>query len=576
MSTHDANLPLFTARNSLRNAAETAAATFRLPRGSRLALAYGHVDTSKDNPAPSSDPSDASKEESSAPDGADANSHSEEATAQKSGEKAESGEAQAAEPSRRAVRFANITIGVAAFLCVSQVIFAFSTHRPTLLRVVPAVLALLFIAAYKLSPARRITLAMVVFPAIFLIYGFEWKIARNRPYAATMAEKQGRSFDDRSLWEVINDERAQGVDAHPSFQPRALMVLDLSRGLSPDELANHQLSPSWGIEVNGERVLPFGGLSNKHIVYCNEGGTWAEYESDEHGFNNPKGIWSQDTIDVGLIGDSFTQAACVGAEENAAHWIRQRFPKTLNVAMAGNGPLIELATLEEYILPRKPKTVFWVYYNNDLGDLDVEKRMPLLMRYLEEEGFTQKLTARQAEVDAGLMTLSKRIGELAPPWPKALSSLGLSRKTAPRWLGDIVMDETHSSATAVMRLDRLSFAATSIFVKDVYNVEADFPLFKRVLARAKSRVEAAGGKFIFVYVADMFYLQYKGKRMHHFRDKVLEITRELGIPVIDTQADFLAVSDPLKVLQHLESHCNPEGYKLLGELMLKGYDQLNK
>lgn len=479
----------------------------------------------------------------------------------------------AAEPSARAVRFANVTLGVAVALCASQVLFAVQTNRPTLLRALPAVMGVVLLAGYRLAPARRLTLATVLLPAMILIYGFEWRITLHRPYDASMAARKGVTYDTRSAWEVIRERRAEGIDAHPSFQPRALLVLDLSKGPRQDELSNFSISPTWGVEIDGQRVLPLGGVSNRHVVYCNEGGKWAEYESDEHGFNNPKGLWGREALDVAMLGDSYTQAQCVPQDATAAAWIRKRFPGTVNIAMSGNGPLIELGGLEEYVAPRKPKIVLWNYYNNDLGDLSVEKQLPALMKYLEEDGFSQKLAEKQPEIDAALVDLSGKIEAMAPRWPGWLSAIGLTRQAAPVWLGDMAMHESHSSVTAVMRLDRLAFALQSVAVKDVYHIEPDFPLFKRVLARAKSRVESWGGELVFVYVADMFYLQYKGKLVHHNREKVLEAAREVGLRVIDTQPTFLAVSDPMTVMAHLESHCNEAGYKLLAETILKGLDE---
>lgn len=477
------------------------------------------------------------------------------------------------EPSPRAVRFANVTLGVAVALCASQVLFALQLGRPGVLRVLPAIMGVLIAASYRLRPQPRLTVATILLPAMLLIYGFEWRITLHRPYDASMAARKGVAYDSRSAWEVIRAARAGGVDAHPSFQPRALLVLDLTKGPSQNELANFSISETWGVEIDGERVLPLGGVSNKHIVYCNEGGKWAEYESDEHGFNNPRGLWGRETLDVAMLGDSYTQAQCVAPDANAAHWIRQRYPGTVNVAMSGNGPLIELAGLEELVARKKPKIVLWNYYNNDLGDLSVEKQHPMLMKYLEEDGFSQKLVERQPKIDAALVELSGKIEALAPRWPSWLESVGLSRGAAPIWLGDMVMKESHSSATAVMRLDRLAFALQSVAVKDVYNIEPDFPLFERVLARAKSRVESWGGRLVFVYVADMFYLQYKGKRHHPNREKVLSAAREVGLQVIDTMPAFMAVDDPLTVVAHLESHCNEAGYKLLAETILKGLDE---
>jgi hypothetical protein len=477
-----------------------------------------------------------------------------------------------AEPGPRAVRFANVTLGVAIALALSQLVFAWQLHRPTLLLVLSLVAAGLLAAAYKLRPARRLVAGLVVLPALMLVYGFEWRISVKRPYDGTTAELQGRTFDTRSIWETIHDRRAEGKDAHPSLQPRSLLVLNLKKGLAPDELQNHMLSPEWGVEVDGERVLPLGGVSNKLIVHCNEGGKYAEWESDEHGFNNPRGIWTKDTLDVAVIGDSFTQAACVSQQENAAHWIRQKYPATVNLGMAGNGPLIELAGLEEFVAPKKPKIVLWVYYNNDFADLDFEKQVPLLRRYLEEDGFSQKLAERQAKLDQALVALSSRIEAVAEPWPSSLSAVGLTRQRSPMWLGDIAMRESHSATTAVLRLDRLSWAVTTVAVADYLNAPPDVPLFKRVLARAKSRVESWGGKLYVVYMADMWFLQYKGKRTAANRPAVLSAVQELGIPLIDAHPAFMAVEDPATVRFHPESHCNPAGYKLLSEVILKALE----
>jgi len=476
----------------------------------------------------------------------------------------------ASEPGPRALRFANITVGIAIVLALSQLVFAVQLHRPTLLRVLSVALALLLAAGYRLRPSRRMTLALVLFPAILLVYGFEWRISRSRPYDGTMAERRGVTYDSRSLWEAIADSRAEGKDAYPSIQPRALMVLNLSKGLTPDELQNHMLSSEWGVMADGERVLPLGGVSNKHIVYCNEGGKYAEYETDEYGFNNPKGLWTKGTLDVALIGDSFTQAACVGQDENAAHWVRQKYPATANLGMAGNGPMLELAGLEEYVAPRKPKIVVWVFYNNDMPDLSFEAKVPLLRRYLEEDGFTQKLAEKQPRLDAAMIEVSGKIQALAPKWPSSLAAVGLTRKVAPMWLGDLAMNESHSATTAVLRLDRLSWAFTSVAVVDIHNQQPDFALFKKVLRRAKSRVESWGGKLYFVYMADMFYLQYKGKRENANRPGVLAAAKEVGLPVIDAHLPFLALDDPAKIQFHPESHCTPAGYKLLGEIILKG------
>jgi hypothetical protein len=240
--------------------------------------------------------------------------------------------------------------------------------------------------------------------------------------------------------------------------------------------------------------------------------------------------------------------------------------------MGGNGPLLELASLEEYLAPRKPNVVFWIYYNNDLADLEVERELPLLRRYLDEDGFSQRLADRQALIDHALRQLSTRIEAAVPRWPPVLNALGLTRARTPVWFGDLVMGESHSSAAAVMRLDRVTRGLMNRLFDDPLNPTGDLALFKRVLARANERVRGWGGTLYFVYMADVYYLQYEGQREHPRRQAVLAAAQEAGLPVIDTQAAFLAVQDESDVRYHVESHLNPEGYRLLASVMLAALD----
>src|SRR5262249_23013464 len=124
--------------------------------------------------------------------------------------------------------------------------------------------------------------------------------------------------------------------------------------------------------------------------------------SDEHGFNNPKGLWDKGPMDIVTLGDSYTQGFCVQPEKHFVTAIRKRYPKTLNLGIEGNGPLLMLAAIKEYAQALRPKLVLWFYYEgNDLTDLQLEKDSQLLRSYLTP-GFRQGLLQRQAEIDQAL------------------------------------------------------------------------------------------------------------------------------------------------------------------------------
>lgn len=42
-----------------------------------------------------------------------------------------------------------------------------------------------------------------------------------------------------------------------------------------------------------EEFLPVAGMATTTTVFCNESGEYVVYESDEHGFHNPRGMGTQ-------------------------------------------------------------------------------------------------------------------------------------------------------------------------------------------------------------------------------------------------------------------------------------------
>ena len=77
-----------------------------------------------------------------------------------------------------------------------------------------------------------------------------------------------------------------------------------------------------------------------------------------------------------LVGDSFTHGACVNRPNDISSVLRSLSKKSvLNLGMGGNGPLIEYATLREY-LNTKVKKVLWIYFEgNDLQIWKMKKQM---------------------------------------------------------------------------------------------------------------------------------------------------------------------------------------------------------
>ena len=88
------------------------------------------------------------------------------------------------------------------------------------------------------------------------------------------------------------DLREQGRDAYMSIRPKYFKA----NGNLPRDGA-------------GE-FFPLSDIPGRTIVYCSEAGPYTIYKSDRWGFNNPDESWRK-PLDVAMVGDSYTQGACV-------------------------------------------------------------------------------------------------------------------------------------------------------------------------------------------------------------------------------------------------------------------------
>ena len=193
-------------------------------------------------------------------------------------------------------------------------------------------------------------------------------------------QKSKTVFDMRNKFEVYLDLKNKGIDS------------------------TVQIHPKHWLTVFPKPLNPLAGISKKTTVACNESGKFLIYLSDRYGFVNPDSEWDAPEVEWMLIGDSFTQGYCVEPKLNIAGRIRSvTDEKVVNLGMAGNGLLLELAALKEYAPFKRPKKVLWLYYEgNDLGsNLKAERLSPTLMNYINKD-FTQNLINRQEEIDSML------------------------------------------------------------------------------------------------------------------------------------------------------------------------------
>jgi len=438
--------------------------------------------------------------------------------------------------------------------------------------VVPGGLAALLFASLILKPRCKINLTLLYLSITVFVYGTELflrlpspGIFRPRSYKdlyvlltsvdrttrgekrilANLAAQFGVDVDTRDRLEVIADFRKRGTQAVPAIHPAWF--------LRQGEETVTVKSP---ISIAGVELQPLGGIANKVTVLCNENGPWVTYQSDKYGFHNPPGIWRSSRLEIAAVGDSFTQGHCASSDKNFVALIRQQYPATLNLAMGGNGPLLELATIKEYLRAAKPNVVLWFYYEgNDLTDLQIEKRSKLLRRYLGED-FSQGLLGRQDDID------------------RALTNQIAKREVD----NQIKRGETISKLVDAITLPTLRQKLGLVYGVNAQE-RADFegPImhdFLEILLKAKTIVDAWRGILYFVYLPS--WSSYA--QSPHFsetlaikkRAEVLYIVSSLGIPVIDVYPAFQAQSDPLSLFPFRQfGHYNEKGHRLVAREVLR-------
>ena len=417
----------------------------------------------------------------------------------------------------------------------------------------------------QVSASSKVNLAVVLTSVIGSIYLTEIVLeclripTRSDPIAANArldqsrlekARELGISFDLRSKLETVNQLIAEGQDAYPNYFPF------LARNLG-------------GLPVGEGRIYPLSGLSRTRTVYCNEGGFWATFFSDEHGFNNPTNLYQPGSVDAVLVGDSYVEGACVGADDTMSAHLRRQGSSVISLGKGSNGPLTQLATIKEYAGQLRPKVVFWFFATNDLSDLKEEREVAFLNNYLLESGYSQKLYFRQDGIDQAIKNFvgtemeNRVLDELLK---KKSVRKNLERKKFQRYA-------FHSSS--VVRVAKLynlrltlDLTPSSISIQsDILERDEVGRLFREILQEAKDYVTKWNGTLVFVYLAP--YERYKIGAPHSEKEKVIDIVNELSIPVVDSHREaFSGHLDPKSFFPlGLNGHYNSDGYRVLADVL---------
>lgn len=394
----------------------------------------------------------------------------------------------------------------------------------------PLATIVLLATVLRSRPAVRIAAALFIGPMLVV------SIAANLIFAMpdrTIRTWGWRIMSERYREAIASDLQKHGIRAYPFVTPAEF---------------------GYGARMRREgdtQLLPLAGISRVRTVMCAEGALIVSYDSDERGFNNPAGLWSRDSVDVALVGDSFVFGSCVRARDHFATIVRDRFPRTLNVGGLGNGPLTELALLREHVATVRPKRVLWFFFEgNDMEDLEAEKGN-ILRRYLDPT-FTQDLVSRQRTVDSTLLV-----------YTDSLMRIGARRKP----LRDRALD--------LILLRDLRRALNFEVASAERRVKPDFVLLRQVIAEANRTVGEWGGTLTLVYLPEQHRMEPDSPqplgRVHDIEaihTSVMEISRDLALPVLDVSAVFARDPGRRAVWWRPRTHYSPYGNRALATAVL--------
>lgn len=302
-----------------------------------------------------------------------------------------------------------------------------------------------------------------------------------------------------------------------------------------------------------KKLFPLSGIANTRTILCNENGYYSEYNSDRYGFNNPDYVWNDISTTFLIIGDSFAHGACVNRPHDLASVIREKTKKnTKSIAYGDNGPLIELASLTEFIT-KKTKFVLWFYYEgNDLEGIEKEKEHPILIKYLNQRQYSQKIKNRQSEVDsAANIIIENEIAKIKQLEKKQIG-IGLLNK--------------------FKSFLRLGLLRDSFIIRKIHHPKNTNELFN-IISYAKKITSEHGSNFVFIYLPEFSRYTQKNYDNSNYI-KIKDKFKNSDTLFIDANDLFLKnQATSLFAVQKPGSHYTIKGYELLGNFVISEINQ---
>jgi hypothetical protein len=303
-------------------------------------------------------------------------------------------------------------------------------------------------------------------------------------------------------------------------------------------------------KINYE-ISPLSGISKKNTLLCKEYDDAVVYKSDRYGFNNPDRNWDEEQIEYLIVGDSYAHGDCVESEYNIAGNLEKiSNRKVINLGYGGNGPIINYASLREYLPLINVKNLIWIYYEgNDLDytNIGIELKSKIFVKYLKDLNFTQNLSLKQIEID---LMGHKKFNEELKKNDKKLNN-----------------DKYN-----LLKLFNIRYLVKNFkFKKKHKNLKINSE-FKRVVLLTKNLADQSDINFYFVYVpSNSRYINKINILPKNFNDyqEVISYLKKLNIPLIDLHEVFFDKKINPKLKRTGDYHYTKEGYKVISKYLEK-------
>jgi len=375
--------------------------------------------------------------------------------------------------------------------------------------------------SFLFSKKTKIIISQIIIIFIISLYLFEFvltvkNVYFNASFKKIYKQNSEKKFDTRTQLQVYKDMKKDDNSVSIPIPPRRYLGKTTS-------------------------LIPLSSISNSTMIGCNEIGYYPLHESDRYGFNNNDIIWDKDLIKFLIIGDSVAFGDCVESSKNIpSNLSRLSNQDVLNLGNRGNGPLLDYATLREYLKPNVGK-IIWLYSEgNNFIDLKNEIRSDILLNYIKDQEFTQNLKFKQKIINQ----MAKQLIYKRAENKKKFSMKNFIKLNASRAI-------FHS----------LYFRPTQTFelvneMKNIFNLMNDLAIKNN-------------SKLYFVYLPS--YFRYSEKFSNQELQIVKKIINELNVPFIDIDKEFFQKQmNPLSFFPFEKyGHYTELGYKEISKTIYK-------